>query len=768
MEGLLGVPQPLPANPNGHRQHFDPKLLKSIAQVLVDQHDGHWAYGKRDDQGSPRRKVRHSCVSPQHYDPNPSADFYPDDGWYYCHGTCARAFPVPKVAEWLDIEMPRPRKAGASPHQPNNPSPFYQRGLGEPTAIYPYCWPDGRLSHFKVRWGHGKTKQIRWLSADYSSWRKPETWWPIYDAAPPPGANIIPCEGEKAVDRINKAGETYDGAPIVAMTAGSAVDCLNAIPEWVARIVALKPARVLIWPDFDRHMAEWTTALLRELKGTGIKVRRVEPRRTYPEIPPGGGPDDFMDARGTLERVFRDRFADALSDPRAMQFLDELELYEGFQARIPHTRSLLPVKKENMGALWTAMHGDSIPRGLIDPAFDRLRAQDPASHGEVVHRRWHDGDCTQLVWRGDNRSKAAVVNASGITWGDDPPRTLILTHRPPPGSYGTEVDMEGHLGHLVELCLRYGLDVEHAMMLEGWLACAMIGLSTPILLLRGEAGTGKTTFAKALLSVIEPACPGLQLDDDRNIDPRGLINTLRQSVGVIMDNVGGLTANAENRLCRIVTGDSTSQRRMYGEDIDMFALRRAIVMTSISWEPRKSDLRDRILPVTLPYLERKLADSTMAEEIRYLLPRIRGYLFTRIARYYQQVARYRDEGGELRIADWGRYLAVMGVDTSRLVELVQGDRRRQLDDGDNWVQAVVDFRADHWEGKSPGKGDFFRATARDIISFMRAEDVEPPYSASSHFRKWMEENNPRWREYGFAVRYLKSNEFRGYEFKNVR
>src|SRR5436853_4671149 len=123
--------------------------------------------------------------------------------------------------------------------------------------------------------------------------------------------------------------------------------------------------------------------------------------------------------------------------------------------------------------------------------------------------------------------KAFKVDAGGAQISDDPPDgVLVVPSEMPSGP--VDVDLAGSRQDLEEACRIFQLDSTEIAMIEGWLTAAFCGLQTPIMLMRGPAGTGKTTLARLLLSVIEPVCPELDASHDHNQDPRQFLRLLQR------------------------------------------------------------------------------------------------------------------------------------------------------------------------------------------------------------------------------------------------
>lgn len=88
------------------RRRPDPGLFAKVRALLIAAHGGRERKGK---DGRPC--IRHRCIF--HKDPDPSADFYLDDGWYYCQA-CREAFPFVRVLDQLGLASEPPPAASKS------------------------------------------------------------------------------------------------------------------------------------------------------------------------------------------------------------------------------------------------------------------------------------------------------------------------------------------------------------------------------------------------------------------------------------------------------------------------------------------------------------------------------------------------------------------------------------------------------------------------------------------------------------------------------
>lgn len=739
-------------------------LYLDLANALAAQQHGRWTHG-----ADGRKAVLAPCLF--HSDSTPSAYFYPDDGWYYCFA-CDRSYQVERVADELGfaLQQKRPQhiaRASATGLIPNEVD-HHHIALGLPSAVYPYVYPDGRISHYRLRFESGGRKDFRTQAAD-GQWRRPDPYWPIYQAHDfLTGWNLIICEGEKACDFINRRQEVYQGMPIWAITLGSAADFQVQQDRklLISRLEELRPARVLVWPDNDRAAKEWAPPLFKAIQVTGIQCRLVEPRGLL--LQPKNGPDDYcMDGRqlaSVYEREFRQVGGQTLED-----LVRDTIVTRNGQFMLPGTRTLYTINQENARFLWYRMTGEQVPYKTLTVFQDSLRNKVADAPHEIAWRRWYDSKRTQLVWRPRVQGDAYRVNKDGVTITEDPPGAVILL---PQGEQRFTSDVApGTRADLELLLSRFGLDDQQIKFIEAWLICALVGLETPILLLKAEAGAGKTTLARILLGLIEPTCPAIQLPSNvhSQTDNRALVNGLRQNVGAILDNISTFSADAEDVLCQCVTGYSVVYRTLHTENMETLSLQRAIIITTTKWEVHKGDLSTRLLPIRLASRTGGyMAQAAIEAEVMPIMERVRGYLFQLIALYYLNVAKTAHHSA-FRTAGLGDVLEALGYQTEAMSERLFGDRSSMATETDFWFETICEMWDEWVDDQEIHVNDFFETDLAQICDRLaRAELRSTQESSPRRVANWLKEHNPLFQDYGFSIEQARTSQRRYWIMRCVR
>ncbi len=716
----------------------------------------HVEHGWRRRRGKDgRAKLRGQCLF--HGDDTPSADFYPDDGWYYCHA-CGDEYPIEQVEQALGLPPDRTNKNDRTPiTEPGHTSPgsradgsefHYHNRFGLPTAVYTYRFPDGRLSHYKLRFAlrksDGSSGKTFLIQSPDGTWRRPDSFWPIYgDYKLPTKLCIVVVEGEKAVQRLVFNTELHKGCLIVAVTCGSANDLKDPANRklLIAQLQQLLPYRILIWPDNDRPGSEWAEPLYRQARALGLPCALVNVQALG--LLPAQGADDFIDSGGSIDSVFEREFQHA-GGYSVDQLIEQSVVTNDERFMLIGSRKLFAITLENAELLHYRATGESnAPMKVAKRIRVELRSRAVDQGVEVYYRRWHDRTRTSLAWRAVEHGHAYYVSATERTVVQDPYGALLLVP-PAEAQFTPKIEESGSRADVEALCKLFGLDATSTTFIECWLACALMGFQTPIMLLRGEAGSGKTTLARILTSILEPTCPALNLRSGRGaqVDLRALIEGLKQSTTVLVDNVSGLDSEAEDLLCQFVTGFSVMHRQLYENKVENLSMQRAIIMTTTNWNVSKGDLASRLLAIRMRPRDGLADEDEIYNQAQPLMERVRGYLLTACQRVY----RYNSNGATSTVRTGiGRVFRGLGYDASRLEILLASRRGLVANATDMWFHAVVDWYADM--GLRPGE---LREVKFEEIKGAVEGFTDQFLPSDQKFAAFLNEAVPRFRDFGFT------------------
>src|SRR5919112_1457257 len=265
----------------------------------------------------------------------------------------------------------------------------------------------------------------------------------------------------------------------------------------------------------------------------------------------------------------------------------------------------------------------------------------------------------------------------------------------------------------------------------------------PIFNASGAMGSGKTTIQRLIKRLLDPTAP-----ETVRFDPRDFLQKAMHAYIVMADNQNTIPEWASDTLCRLVTGEADSKRRLYTDDEDfIIELRRAVLLNGINVPTDRGDVLDRSLVVELeriPDGERK-TEEELWERFESEHPKLLGALFDTLSKAIALKLSIK-LSRRPRLADWGEYAAsiyeVMGWSAEQFLsdwdEIVKVQNRSTLD-GSPVAQAIIKFMEDRerFEGSSTELHKKLESIAEEIgVSIVR--DKAWPKSARWLWRRIQE------------------------------
>lgn len=270
-------------------------------------------------------------------------------------------------------------------------------------------------------------------------------------------------------------------------------------------------------------------------------------------------------------------------------------------------------------------------RQVLDGAIDILESI--AIHGshqiEVATRiAWHDGsvyvDLADELWR----CIAITRNGWSIKPSADAPvrmlRSASMLPLPEPIRGGSLDELRPFVNVAVD---------EDFVRLRGWLIGAFLPPpgTLALLALAAERGSGKSTTARRLASIIDPRKAQL-MSPPRELRDFDIAAATRHVVAI--DNASSLPPLLSDRLCLVLSGGGFVARELYSnaEEVAM-DLRATGIVTSIGDVVVRDDLSDRAVNVQCPPIspERRRGEREIEAEWRVAQPRILGALYDAVA-----------------------------------------------------------------------------------------------------------------------------------------
>jgi hypothetical protein len=382
--------------------------------------------------------------------------------------------------------------------------------------------------------------------------------------------------------------------------------------------------------------------------------------------------------------------------------------------------------------------GRSVSGEYLKMAAGTLAAHAEFS-GEVrelyTRAAWHEG----VLYYELRSGKVVRVGPGGWTLEAKPP---VLFRRYPNLKPLPDPEAGGNLKRLWAY-LNLKTERDRRLLLAYIATVPLPQIGRPILSASGPMGSGKTTTGRLVKRQWDPTTP-----ETVRYDPRDFLQKASHCYIPMLDNLSTLPDSASDTLCRLVTGEADSKRKLYTDDEDVIIeLRRAVIINAINVPSDRGDVLDRSLVVELERIpdagrvtEEELWECFEAERAE-LLGALFGVLAKAIAHKPSLQLSRRP-----RLADWGEYAAavyeVMGWGAEQFLsdwdEIVKVQNRSTLD-GSPVAQAIIKFMEDResFEGSSTELHKKLESIAEEIgVSIVR--DKAWPKSARWLWRRIQE------------------------------
>ena len=349
-------------------------------------------------------------------------------------------------------------------------------------------------------------------------------------------------------------------------------------------------------------------------------------------------------------------------------------------------------------------HGQSASREALSTALSTLESIALFDGEEKkVWLRTAELDGKLYLDLGNEKRQVVEIDNKGWRIGDSPPVRFIR-----PSSQG-ELPLPQSGGSLSELQNLFGFEGDSWILLAMFLLfCFVPNRTYPVLLLVAIHGSGKTTTAEFLKSLVDPGkAPLIGLKGDEQRMAVAALN--RWLMGY--DNISSISPEQSDTLCRFATGFGFSARTLFTDtDETIIELARPQMLTAIDHVVTRGDLADRLLTVDLPVIpkEKRLTKSELNDKLEQAKPRILGALLDTLS---QTMSRLPDTHPEElpRMADFGLFAIAaekpLGLYPGQFMEIFERNRegsRQVILEASPLAEALQALLADRisWQGTS--------------------------------------------------------------------
>jgi hypothetical protein len=243
--------------------------------------------------------------------------------------------------------------------------------------------------------------------------------------------------------------------------------------------------------------------------------------------------------------------------------------------------------------------------GTEQKVYTRLAGHDDKIYLDLANADWEAIEITKDGWD-------VIAN---------PP----VKFRRPRGMLPLPTPVSG--GSMDELRKLVNLSQDGEVLLWAWLVASLYPRGPyPILILRGEQGSSKSTLARVVRALIDPnACP-LRAGPR---EERDLMVAAANGWIIALDNMSSLSGWLSDALCRVSTGGGFSTRQLFTDDEEkLFDVQRPISLNGIEEFATRGDILDRAIILHLPSIpgDKRKAESSFWKEFENSHQRILGAL----------------------------------------------------------------------------------------------------------------------------------------------
>jgi len=611
----------------------------------------------------------------------------------------------------------KPSRRNVVPVPPHAPqAPGRHPKLGKPSATWIYRdaagEPLGYVCRFKEKDGAKSFRPLCLyedggaMSWRWEAWPAPRPLYGLDRLAALPEAPVIITEGEKSADAAQCLLPNY-----VCVTSPSGSKSA-AKADWSP----LKGRKVILWPDADEPGGKYAETVANLL--TGAEVASVAILTPPDKMPEGWDAGDALqegwneaqaqalvgaakgykatgkDASGTAEKVSdtpsaKGKGAGGRKAPRQrdtlLEALDGAELWHApekvayatiaVNGHREHWRiDSSPFHRWAAGRFYRATGGAPAGQMLADAlrVLSVRAIEEGECHKPMARTGWADGCCWLDLC--DDAWGAVKITAHGWEVIKQPVVKFVRSETMAP----LPVPEGGHM--LEELRGFVNADDDDYRLIVAWLVAALWGKASafPVLALGGEQGSGKTTMARMLRTLVDPsAVSALALPkDDRDLFVMAMSGHV-----LSFDNVSKVDAWFSDAVCRLSTGSGFLTRKLHSDaEPFWFQGSRPVLLNGIPSLTDRADLAERALTVRLLRIDettRQSEDDFWLEWGR-ALPGILGALLDALS---SAVRRYDETklDRKPRMADFARLMAAaepgLGWDTGEFMGAYDANRQ---------------------------------------------------------------------------------------------
>ena len=314
------------------------------------------------------------------------------------------------------------------------------------------------------------------------------------------------------------------------------------------------------------------------------------------------------------------------------------------------------------------------------------------------------------IWY-DLGEKAVHINENGWEVVEEPP---IMFRR-----YGHQKpQVEPKQGGDIQLFRKFTNITDESdwlMFLAFAVATLIPDIPKPVLVINGSQGAGKSTPMRMLKELADPS---RLVSAGKITGEKELARLANRHSLLFFDNLSFLEKDNSDVLCRLITGDGFSKRKLYSDDDEViYNFKRPLMLNGINNFITQADLLDRALILNVERIpeEKRLTELELWNKFEEEKPLILGAMFTVLSNAMKLFPN-TPKSGLPRMADFGRwgcaiFSSITNCPFSDFQALLSGNKERQIEESieADPVAQLAKFIAERFVRCSGTAANFYHA-----------------------------------------------------------
>jgi len=180
-------------------------------------------------------------------------------------------------------------------------------------------------------------------------------------------------------------------------------------------------------------------------------------------------------------------------------------------------------------------------------------------------------------------------------------------------------------GNINLLLKHFNINKDDLPLLVGWLIMSLQAGSGayPVLILNGNAGTGKTTASRMLRRLVDPN--KIEIASKPKIEDLRVMGSRYHLFS--FDNLSGISPSFSDSICKFATGDNQSVRKLYTTNDELtISIKKPCLMNGIDEIAKRGDLVSRSVKLNLNKIHHRKTERQVWDDFIKDTPSILGAL----------------------------------------------------------------------------------------------------------------------------------------------